>query len=84
MIHVQVQDRRHLELPEFLGFKTYCPRRQVQMPSNLDQRVQGRAVQRNEMLAPKRVQVDAMAIKTRNHGETRQAAFGGLRLNDDG
>ena len=73
-----------LQLSQMLRLEANRPRREVQVPGDLDHGSQRDAVERDRMLPAERVQVDAMAVVARHHGEARQAAFGRFRLHDDG
>src|SRR5437763_346191 len=84
MIHVPVHDRGQRQTPEMPKLETNRPTAKMHLTGDVNERSESDSFQRYRMAAPERVQIDAVAVVRRDHGQTGETAFGGFRLMDDG
>ena len=84
MIEIPVEDRRERELREVVQLEPHGSGSQMEVRRDLDEGSEGRSFERDRVMLPETGQVGAMAMKRRDHCQTREAALGPLRLQDHG
>src|SRR5215204_3358488 len=78
--HVPVKNGREPELAQVLQFVPERPSEKMDVARDLDESAKRDAVERGRITAPQGIQVNAMAVVGRDHGQAGEAAFRRLRL----
>ena len=82
VIHVPMQDRRRLQLPQMLDAQTQRPRREIQFRGHRHDVAQGCAANGYRMPPPQCGQIHVPSMISGDHREARQSALGGFGLAD--
>src|SRR3954471_3360203 len=74
--HVPVKNGRQPELAQVLQFVPERPSEKMDVARDLDESAKRDAVERGRITTPQGIQVNAMAVIGRDHGQAGEATFG--------
>jgi hypothetical protein len=84
MIEIPMEDCWERQFREGIQLEPHRAGGQLEVRRDVDERGEGGAVERDGVVLSETSEVNAMAMKRRHHGQTREATLGPLGLQDHG